>query len=1286
MDLLEYLRKIGVSEETIGLFKDGFLLRPKVDRVNNVIHITINKKTPVSFRTYSEVKSCFEDFLQMQIALNIAVEKLVPDNNLVMDYYLGFSNTNGLNELQKYIPVISDGKILLECEDPKIIEMLRELLKSVSIDMPIERKVVPAKQIIETRFDEPKPAEKPIRKPETEEKKEEEKYEAPVDVDRKNYLSYDITHALEATGKIATAGKVFKVDYREIRSRRNGTTINIQSIYITDYKEAIVIKRFESKKFPLEVMKKIKEGMVIKVYGTIKDDAYERMTIIEPDLIEELDIDPWKRSDDYEGTKHAELHVHTNRSDMDGVCAVGDMIQQAYNFGQKAIAITDINVVQAYPLAQSKHEDLDKKNPDNDFKVIYGIEMKVAPDKLSIVYNPTDDKLSEVTYCVFDLETTGLSTRYDYIIEFGGCKVVNGVLQDKTKFQLFVKPPVKLPPFITYKTNITDQMLENALPIEEAIDKILDYIGDDVLVAHNASFDYNFLNDKLKEMGRKPLTNPCIDTLDLAKQLVKNRKYYRLGLIAKNYHIEYNDEEAHRGDYDAEVLARVFCRMLDSLENYKTMTLNDLQNQQDEDSYKKTYTYNMSLLAKNMAGIKKIYELVSLAHTKYLTYFAKENAKKADNDVVAEPRIIFSEIEKRRDDLLIGSCNYYSELFEFALNRSQEDLEKCMKFYDFIEIQPLDCYRPLIEPGAALDEMRMQTVVENIVATADKLGIPVIGTNDVFYINPEQKMVRDIYIMAKRIGGSRHPLFPLNRERRLKFVAPNQHMMTTKEMLEAFSFLGEEKAKQITIDNPADIVSRIDKLYPIPRKLATPTIEGCEDILKDVIYKNAYETYGDPLPQLVADRIGKELNSVITNGFSVQYYLAYLLVKMSNEDGYVVGSRGSVGSSFIATMAGITEVNPLVPHYVCPNCHHSEFFTNGEYLDGIDMPDKNCPVCGMPMKKDGHDIPFETFLGFKGDKVPDIDLNFSPDNQNTAQLRIRDLFGEDNAFRAGTISAVADKTAYGYVKGYCEEMELLDGAGQPTFSKAYQELLATEAADVKRSTGQHPGGIVVIPKDREVHDFTPIQYPANNPFADWKTTHFAFADLHDNILKLDILGHIDPMAIYLLQKYTGIDPKTIPLDDPKTLSLFYSTDAMNIIDHSTIYNETNGGAGLPEFGTRNNRNILDFTKPHTFSELVALSGLTHGTNVWKNNAEELIKSGICQKLNETIACRDDIMIYLISKGLQSKMSFDIMESVRKGRGLKPEWEEEMSAHEVPDWYIDSCKKIEYMFPKAHAVA
>ncbi|MCF0110517.1 MAG: PolC-type DNA polymerase III, partial [Erysipelotrichaceae bacterium] len=723
-----------------------------------------------------------------------------------------------------------------------------------------------------------------------------------------------------------------------------------------------------------------------------------------------------------------------------------------------------------------------------------------------------------------------------------------------------------------------------------------------------------------------------------------------------------------------------FIKMLQEFdEKLDTMTLDDLQNLQTEHIYKKIHASHVNILAKNQQGVKSIYELVTLSHTKYLTYSDKAEGKEAGVKT-AEARIVRSEIAARRENILVGSSCYNSDLFELARNRSQKELEDAMSFYDYIEVQPLGNYIRIVDERSTFTQKRLQEVVENVIYTAKRLGKTVVATGDSHYIDPEEKLLRDIYIHATRIGGARHPLYDRSHTKE----APDQHLKTTEEMLEEFSFLPEELAYEIVVTNTNRIAAQCERMYPLMEELKTPSIEGCEEKLAKEIYDTAYSIYGNPLPEIVEARIEKELGSVTKHGFSVQYYIAHLLVKRSRENGYVVGSRGSVGSSFIATMANITEVNPLDPHYICPKCKHSEFFTHGEYPSGFDLPEKKCPQCGTVMRGDGHSIPFETFLGFKGDKVPDIDLNFSGEYQAQAQAQIKEVFGDGYVFAAGTVATASDKTAYGYVKKYCEENNI-------TFNKQKMDYLGHLCEGVKRTTGQHPGGIVVCPKEYEIHDFTPVQYPANNPDSEWMTTHFAIKDIHDNILKLDILGHVDPTAMKMLRDQSGIDPVTVPINDKETMSLFSSTEALHLLNPEQPYPDATGAAGLPEFGTPFIRGILEMTRPTTFAELVSLAGLTHGTDVWLNNAKDLIDAGICT-LKEVIGCRDDIMVYLIQKGLPPVDAFNIMEIVRKGKWLKQTKEKQnemialMKEHDVPDWYIGSCTKIKYMFPKAHAVA
>lgn len=1260
MDQNSILQRLDVDQD---LLSQLTFMRPQLHKDKGYVSIKILSEHYLKAVQIEQLKNSLETYLNIDVKLFFNIMKDTLTSSLLIEYlnyYKKCSNSKIVS-----IPVISDDYILLNVDDDNELAQIKDMFAQLGVTNKICKKL-PNNNTYQEK----------VYKGEPYSKLNNNNHRRSKFSKEEDYLFVTMDKLTNGDNKYCCYGKVFSLDVKSGISKKTNKPYEIETFIVSDFTDAISIKRFKSSDLAEDVALEVSNGMCVKIYGTVKFDTYENANTFVLDKIIKMDEDPFVLKDEYQGKKHIELHAHTNRSEYDGVSATKELVEQAYKFGQKAIAITDSCVVQAYPLAQQAHLDIDKKNKENDFKVIYGIDVKVVDDKLNIVYNPTDKTLKETEYCVLDLETTGLSTRYDHIIEFGAVIVTRNTVTNK-RLQLFIKPPVEIPPFIENKTNITNEMVENALPFEKAIDKILEFIGDRVIVAHNADFDFNFLNDKLVSIGREPLKNTCLDTLNLARSIIKNRKYYKLGYIAKQFNVDYDEETAHRADYDAEVLANVLVKMLTIIPDWENTTFNHLQNQQDADIYKKGRTYTATLLAKNMAGIKNIYEIVTLSHTKYLTYFANENAKKTDSEIPAEPRILKSEIEKRRANILVGSCDQYSLLFEMAMNRSLKDLEKCMQFYDYIEIEPLDNYANQIEVGSSVDETRIKNVLTDIINTADKLGKKIIASANTYYTYPYQNIARDIYIMGKRIGGVHHPLYPYSLEKRKHFVSPKCHLMPTDELLEKFEWTN--RASEFVIDNTNYIADKIEKCYPIAQELHTPKIEGCEKILEEEIYKNAKNIYGDPLPKIVKERIEKELTNVIKNGFSVQYYIAYLLVKQSEADGYPVGSRGSVGSSFIATMANITEVNPLVPHYVCPNCKHSEFFENNEYANGFDLPPKKCPNCGHDLNRNGHNIPFETFLGFNGDKVPDIDLNFSAEYQGKAMQQIKDIFGKDYSYRAGTIGTVAQKTAYGYVKGYCEEIQ------REYYSKAYSEVLSKLCEDVKRTTGQHPGGIVVIPKENEVHDFTPVQHPANDPFSDWLTTHFAFADLHDNILKLDILGHVDPTSIRLLSQFSGIHYKDIPMSDPSVYSLFCSTDALNIKDPNNYYHELNGAAGLPEFGTHNNRRILNKTKPSSFNELVAIEGVTHGTDVWANNAEDLIDKNICT-LAEVISCRDDIMTYLISKGMDKKMSFQIMEKVRKGKGLTAEWIDEMHKHNVPDWYINSCQLIKYMFPKAHAVA
>lgn len=1078
---------------------------------------------------------------------------------------------------------------------------------------------------------------------------------------RKNveqYTKIQLQDINEAVHEVVFSGEIFDIELRQLKSGKH-----LQLLWVKDETDAIIVKRFERGAITLESLNSLKKGMFIRVYGRSEYDEYMREMIFIPEVIEEISSS--KRMDQA-SEKRIELHCHTKLSEMDGVCDIEEFIQTASDWGWDALAITDHRVVQGFPLAQSAVDKVNKKR-ETPMKILYGVEMNMVEEHLRIVYNPNDTILEKGRYCVFDLETTGLSNRYDHIIEFGAQIVENRSIIKS--LQMFIKPPRAISAFTTNLTSISDNDVRNAKTFGEAADEILDFIGDSILVAHNASFDYDFLNAELARIGRKPLMNPVIDTLDLARSMLQ-RKGYRLGQIARGYGIRYDEEVAHRADYDAEVLVQVFLRMLNELKGIET--LYDLAKMQPEHAYQKQRDKHISVYAKNMAGLKELFELITLSHTKYLSA--------GGGSATPEPKIIRREIAKRRlnGNLIIGSACANGEIFDLAQTKSEEALAEAMPFYDFIEIQPLENYRYLIERNGIESNERLQEIILGIVKKADELHIPICATGDAHYVHPSTKKIRDIYISAQAIGGVRHPLYIYDENRRIRSTHPNQHLRTTNEMLEAFAWLGEDRAYEMVVENPKKIAAEFEVIRPIKDKLYPPDIEGSDMLLRDICFENAHKKYGPNLPEIVEKRLNRELDSIIGAGYYVVYYISHLLVKKSLEDGYLVGSRGSVGSSFVATMSEITEVNPLCPHYVCPKCFYTKFYEDGSVLNGYDLPDIECPNCGEIIRGDGHDIPFETFLGFEGDKVPDIDLNFSGEYQPNAHAYTKEVFGEDHVYRAGTTGTVAEKTAYGYVLGYQEEMKI-----EGSMRNAQKVRLAKDCEGVKRTTGQHPGGIVVVPLDLDVHDFTPVQYPANDPSAEWKTTHFDFHQIHDNILKFDILGHVDPTAMKMLERMSGIDVRTIPMNDPETMAIFSGVESLKI--DTSKNTEKTGAAGIPEFGTPFVRGILELTRPTTFDELLKISGLSHGTDVWLGNAKDLIDAGICT-LKSVIGCRDDIMVYLLHKGLKPKSAFTIMESVRKGKGLKDDWIVEMKENGVEDWYIGSCKKIKYMFPKAHAVA
>ena len=1075
--------------------------------------------------------------------------------------------------------------------------------------------------------------------PKVEEKTEEK--DTPLIIGRNMNLKGDpikIKDISVDSDKVVVDGELI-ADSMDSREIKNGEKV-ILMFNVYDGTSSITCKAFlDADKFK-SVSKRIKGSKGLKVDGVAKYDQFAKeITIMANTIIETQGTKKVKRMDDAV-KKRVELHMHTQMSQMDAITPCADLVKRAVSWGWNAIAITDHGVVQSFPDA---HKLLEKTG--DDIKVLYGVEGYFVPDKDPGVFNSKGQNL-DCEYCVLDLETTGISCQTEKITEVGIIKYKNGEVIDE--FECFVNPEKPIPPRVVEITHITDDMVKDAETIDKIIPKIIDFIGDSVLVAHNADFDIGYLKYNFEKYGYK-LENTYIDTLRLAKAIFPDLKKYKLGLIADSLNIQV--DVAHRALDDVKTLVAVFKVMIDKTKEEHGKTIDDFDLKFETD-FRKLPSYHIIIIAKNYVGLKNLYKLVSYSH---LNYFYKK------------PRILKSMLNKYREGLIIGSACEAGELYRAVLTQKpQEEIEAIASYYDYLEIQPIGNDEYLVREGTVQNDECLRNINRQIVALGEKLNKPVCATCDVHFMDPQDEIYRRILQAGQKYEDA-------------DMQAP-LYLRTTNEMLAEFDYLGPEKAYEVVVENTNLIADMCEKIKPISPEKCPPHIPGCEQTIKDIAYHRAIELYGDPIPEVVKTRLDKELDSIIRNGFSVMYIIAQKLVWKSNEDGYLVGSRGSVGSSFVANMTGITEVNSLKPHYRCPKCKYSDFTDYG-YHNGFDLPDKKCPECGHPLEKDGMDIPFETFLGFNGDKEPDIDLNFSGEYQAKAHKYTEVIFGKGTTFKAGTVGTIADKTAYGYVKGYYEDRHI-------PVSSAEISRLAVGCTGIKRTTGQHPGGIIVVPKGREIFEFTPVQHPADDPNSDIITTHFDYHSIDQNLLKLDILGHDDPTIIRMLQDITGIDPHTIPLDDKDTMSIFSSPEALGLTEEQI--NSPVGSFGVPEFGTKFVRGMLVDTKPKTFDELIRISGLSHGTDVWLNNAQDLINQGVVT-LSESICCRDDIMIYLINKGLPPNPAFKIMETVRKGKALKdPEkWAEYvalMKEHDVPDWYIKSCEKIKYMFPKAHAAA
>ncbi len=1033
----------------------------------------------------------------------------------------------------------------------------------------------------------------------------------------------------EASGYVAIIGEIFKTEMIETKTGKT-----IFTFFITDYTSSISVKVFLKPQDKDAVLDEVKKGFYCKVRGEAVYDTYAREVVIMG-----KDISRMKKIQKMDGSseKRIELHLHTTMSTLDGMTSAGRLIERAAFWGHEAIAITDHGGVQAFPEAQTCAKKL-------GIKVLYGVEGYLVDNGIPVVLNEKGDTLND-TFVVFDLETTGLSPVNDKIIEIGAIKIKNGEIIDD--FSCFVNPKRSIPYKITELTSINDYTVKDCEAIDVILPKFMEFCKDSVLVAHNAGFDTGFIKKNCRDLDLK-FNASIMDTVALARFLYPELKKVKLNIVAK--HLGISLENHHRAVDDAKATAEILLKCFEKLrEEYEVEDLKSLNELfLSKLDIKKQPTYHIIIFAKTQEGLKNLYKLISEAHL---------------NNFFKSPRTPKSLLAEMREGLIIGSACEAGEVYRAILDgRSDEELKEIIDFYDYLEIQPIGNNNFLIQKGMVEGEDELKAINKRIYNLGKKYNKITVATGDVHFLDPKDEMFRRILMAGRGFKDADNQ--------------PPLYFRTTEEMLNEFEYLGRNIAKEVVIDNPKKISDLINVLKPIPDGTYVPKIEGAEEDIKNMTLKKVHSIYGEILPDVVQKRLDKELNSIINNGYAVLYLIAQKLVAKSTEDGYLVGSRGSVGSSFVATMSDITEVNGLPPHYVCRKCKKSEFFLDGSVSSGADLPDKDCPDCGIQYKKDGHDIPFETFLGFEGDKEPDIDLNFSGEYQGVVHRYTEVLFGKGYTFKAGTIGTVAEKTAYGYVKKYLEDRNL-------RVSQAEIDRLTIGCTGIKRTTGQHPGGIMVVPSDNEIYNFSPIQHPADDNDTDVITTHFDYHSISGRLLKLDILGHDDPTVLRMLQDLTGLDPKTIPLNDTKVISLFTSPEALGVT-REELQCEV-GSYGLPEFGTKFVRGMLVDTQPKSFSDLVRISGLSHGTDVWLNNAQYYIKEGFTT-LKECIATRDDIMVYLMYKNLPPKSAFTIMEKVRKGKGLSEADEELMKENDVPDWYIGSCKKIKYMFPKGHAVA
>ncbi len=1362
------LDKINIDESSYQYFSDAKLTKIKISSKSNSWQIFIEKEELLPVDIYKEIEEKKSNLDANASSIIFIFDIKNKDNEKYLSYYNYLLETlkDELHVLEIYEDCLkneSDFLILVTSNEmekerlEKCLPQINSFYKRLGYEFNIEVICRHEEKILEEIQSELEAVTITEELPKKEEKtaKTEKKQYRREAKDENSVIGRGIKESpikiktlIGEDNNVVVEGKVFGVDFFE----SSKTDFKIITLKITDYSDSIYCKVFvrEDDEYK-RLSKELKVGNWYKIRGYTKNDQFAKELVLNARDILKIEKEESTEEDTAE-EKRVELHCHTKMSQMDGVADECDIVSQAMKFGMKAVAITDHNGVQGFPHVFNMVTSHNKKLAEGEepFKAIYGAELTMIDDAVDIVVRPNDGVMLDQTFVVFDFETTGFNAGgADSIIEIGAVKIKDGEIIER--FDELINPGRPLPQKIIDLTNITDEMLKDKDNEENVVKKFISWFGDCPMVAHNAKFDVSFLEMAYNKYNLGEFKNPVIDTLELSRTLDNTYARHSLSALVKRYEVPWDESAHHRGDYDAEGTALVFHKMLKKLSNRNIEKMSDLDKLVSKDEiHKYGRAHHINILVKNKKGLKNLFKLVSLANTTYL---------------YKTPRILRSVVDEHREGLLIGSGCYESEVFREAKSKSDDELSNIIRFYDYVEVQPLECYDHLIQTGDFANKVELAANIEKIIRVTEEAGKIIVATGDVHHLKRDDKIYREIIVNQKVPGGGRHPLAKSD----IKEI-PSNHFRTTDEMLNDFDFLGAEKAYEIVVKNTnkiadmCEIVEVIIDTGGIPFSPRVKSDDGkeyldCPVVVTDLVYTKAKDWYGEPLPYSIEERIATELygdivfkiikedlekenlsedefnkvahkklhdlilegsikvkefvseyvkrtseeeldekalekatkkalGGVIGGGFDPIYLISQRLVKHSNDEGYLVGSRGSVGSSFVATMMGITEVNPLAAHYRCSKCKLSVFEDeNGkpfgaDYSSGFDLPDKECPNCHIPMIKDGQDMPFATFLGFNADKVPDIDLNFSDLNQASAHAYTKVLFGEDNVYRAGTIGTVADKTAFGFVKGYCEDKELGD------MRTAEIERLAMGCTGVKRTTGQHPGGIVVIPDYMEVSDFTPYQYPAEDATAEWRTTHFDYHSIDQCLLKLDILGHSDPTQLRLIQNQSGTDILKVPLDDKDTMSIFTSTDVLGVTKEQIMCNT--GTLGIPEFGTPFTIKLVEDTKPTTFGELVKISGLSHGTDVWLGNAQELIEKNIVP-FKDTIGCRDDIMVYLMYNGVKPIKAFKIMEFVRKGKASKdPEtWKEHvktMQEANIPDWFINSCAKIKYMFPKAHAAA